>query len=198
VNHPGDELLNDFADSLLDARGEADVAAHLRTCAECQARVDAIRSLSARLASLPREIAPSRDLRPTVGRAGKRVGAAMWLRAAVITFVAAAAAIGFLRTRLDSGPDAERVTVAAASVDAYAIASDDLRAAFESDLSRMDAGTERVFETSLAAVDEAIIQLESARARHPGDATLGRLLETQQRTRLELLRAAMAAASGID
>jgi hypothetical protein len=59
MNHHLDEQqLNDCADNALGAAGFAAAEAHLRVCAACRERLDALRILKAQLASLPRDIAP--------------------------------------------------------------------------------------------------------------------------------------------
>ncbi len=47
------EQITGFADAALDAAATAAVAAHIETCPECRAQVEAERELSARLRSLP-------------------------------------------------------------------------------------------------------------------------------------------------
>lgn len=66
MRHPEDGALNDHVDGRLDPVAAGRVDAHLEACAACRARVAAIRELDARLAGLPREIAPRRDLRPGI------------------------------------------------------------------------------------------------------------------------------------
>ena len=66
MNHPHAARLNDFADELLPPAERQPVAEHLLVCDACRGRVDALRALASELAGLPREVAPSRDLRPAM------------------------------------------------------------------------------------------------------------------------------------
>lgn len=64
MNHVSDEEILDLL-SPGDPPGP-EIRAHLEGCPECRARIEAERSLSARLDDLPREVDPPRDLWPDV------------------------------------------------------------------------------------------------------------------------------------
>jgi anti-sigma factor RsiW len=48
---------------VLDAADSANVAAHVESCTECATAVEQLRAMKTRLAALPRDIRPARDLR---------------------------------------------------------------------------------------------------------------------------------------
>ena len=60
------KALNDYVDGLLAPAEVRRLEEHLEGCDECRARIDALRGLGARLAALPREVRPRRDLRPRI------------------------------------------------------------------------------------------------------------------------------------
>lgn len=200
--HPDEGRLNDYADGLLGSDEAVAVAAHLERCEPCRVRVDAIRSLNERLAALPREIKPRRDLRPAVpAPAGARPGwpARRWLQAAaVVGLMVAAAAVA----RVASGPGGasgavgDGVVAGVVPAGAYTDATRALRSVLEARRAEVPPDAARLVERNLAAVDGAIRELERARADHPSDLALARMLDQQYRTRLELLRSAVALVEG--
>lgn len=203
MRHPDEGRLNDHADGLLGRVAAREIEAHLAECAPCRERVAAIRDLTARLGALPREITPTRDLRPPLpGREGiprdrslTGLRAGHWLRAAaVVGLVVAGARIASSPT---TAPDAAVDGVAGVVyADTYEEASRALRGVLEARRGEAPEEAAVLVERDLAAVDVAIRELVQARARHPDDPVLARMLDQQYRTRLELLRGAVALLEG--
>lgn len=204
MTHPEEARLNDYADGLLEGASVAEVAQHLERCKACDARVERIRALTAELAALPREITPERDLRPpTPARrpAPPRRSARPWLRAAaVVALIVAGAAIARVVSAPDpAADDASALATEAAGlvpVDTYAHATRALRTVVEAHRGDVPEEASRLVDRNLEVVESAIRALEQASARLPGDPDLARMLDQQYRTRLELLRSAVALVEG--
>mgnify|MGYP001171178869 CR=1 FL=1 len=64
--HPPETQLHDYVDGLLGETEQRAVERHVRACDACRAEVEALRALTARLAALPRAIAPETDLLPGI------------------------------------------------------------------------------------------------------------------------------------
>lgn len=64
--HLSDDRLDDFVDGLLDSADREAVAAHIRACADCSARLDELRTLLTRSAEMRRPVAPPPELWPLV------------------------------------------------------------------------------------------------------------------------------------
>ncbi len=200
MNHPGDGALNEYVDRRLDRAAAAGVEAHLEECARCRERVTAIRSLNARLAGLPRGIAPRRDLRegirrrmeitsPEATRTRRDTGSPSrgWLRAAVVALALAGGAT-LLWRGIYGGAPADGAPNAV--IDSYANAAAELERAVEGRKADLGPAGSRALTESLASLDAAIRELERAGrgGRGGADAELLRQLEAQHRARLELLR----------
>ena len=193
MTHPTEARLNDYADRQLAPDDAAEVAAHIETCAACRERVDAIRALGLRLDALPERIAPRRDLRAGVRErvaeppASTRLGArAPWLRAAAVVAGLAGAAAG-VWLGLAGPPDPPDPILGS-----YVQAADDLAATLRTRKTELSPAAVRVLDTELAVVDAAIRELERARAAGTDGDALTRQLESRYRTKLELLRGALA------
>lgn len=222
MTHPDSERLNEFVDGLLAPEDAAAVDAHLAGCDACRAMVAGVRALNAELAALPKDIEPGRDLRPPVPHRGEqpsrgtaataateRKTARPWLRtAAAIALLLGAGAAALLVSR---GPgttdDAARSADAAASAFApaepqalvapYERAADALAAELAARRDQLAPEAQRLVQRNLAALDTAIRELEAARASAPSDPVLAELLENRHRTRLDLLREAIALLSEV-
>lgn len=199
MRHPDRARLNDYADGLLSAEKAAAVEEHLAVCADCRQLVEDVRALTADLAALPRDVPPPRDLRPPVPRRAPR----RWLRiAAAVALLLGAGAAAVLVT---GGPGApgERESRAVATdpaadqvpivvLEPYERASRALAREFEARRAQLDPATEEFLQRNLGALDAAIHELEQARAATPADPVLAELLRNRHRTRLDLLRDAVA------
>jgi hypothetical protein len=206
MRHPGDGPLDEYAGGRLDPRAAARIEDHLEACEACRGRVAAIRGLDARLAALPREIAPRRDLLGGIRRrieedrparadpadatlAGAGSPSRVWLRAAAV--VLALAGVG---TALWLGADGGAPVAGGPSpvIDAYVRASAELARTVEDRKADLSPAGARSLEASLAVVDAAIRELERARRRDGSGDELLRQLEARHRAKLELLRGAMS------
>ena len=99
--HPGDSLLNEYLDGELSEGEVRRLESHLDACADCGARLDALRQLFSRLSRLPDET-PTRDLAPLV-RARVRQRQRQPLLALAILAQAAAAALAISLSSLPAG-----------------------------------------------------------------------------------------------
>ncbi|HEY8470832.1 MAG TPA: zf-HC2 domain-containing protein [Longimicrobiales bacterium] len=64
--HPSEMQLHDYLDGLLGEAERRVVERHVRACDACRAELQALQALTARLAALPRTIAPETDLLPGI------------------------------------------------------------------------------------------------------------------------------------
>lgn len=200
MNHPEEARLHDYVDGLLETDAAVEVSDHLEACGPCRERVEAIRTLTARLGDLPREISPRRDLRPDlpdeVGggplpdvTAGNGPDAGSWLRAAavLVALVGTGAAVwlGVLREdgRQASAPEPLVVT--------YAEAAGELAGEIRRRRAELTPEAARALEASLASVDESIRELERARTLGMAEDELTGHLVARYRTKLEILRGAV-------
>ena len=62
--HLTEQQINDYVDDALSAAEIEAARTHIEACSECREEVETLRSLLARVASLPQSIEPDRDLRP--------------------------------------------------------------------------------------------------------------------------------------
>ena len=202
MNHPDEAQLHDWVDGRLEADEAAGVADHLEACGRCRERVEALGGLAARLGDLPREIPPRQDLRPELpdgggegeaaagGAADARPGAGGWLRAAAVAAALAGTATAvWLGLGRDGGPEA---SAPRPEVSAYAEAAGELAREIRRRKGELSPEAARALEASLASVDEAIRELERARASGRTGEELTRRLSARYRTKLEILRGAAA------
>jgi len=209
-----DVTLQDFVDGWLDAAQEGRVREHLAACARCRAEERQLRRLLARVAELPRTVAPPHDLWPGVAarlggrrasppaeveaierpRRARSWNVRRWVlqTAAAIVFTALGAALGRLI------PDAGETTAAAvrpASSSAFAAAEteylrakDALWLVAASRRDELSPVTMEIVRRNLVLIDEAIWELRQALAADPGNPHLESLLLAQHRRGLDLLR----------
>lgn len=207
MTHLDGTRLNDYLDGLLEGEERERVVAHLESCPECRDRVSALRGLEGRLASLPREILPRRDLRPGIRaridqdpapEAGTRVGVqgaeprpsfpGPWLKAAAVLALLALGSLGLWSVM---GPEPEGAAGLDAVIASYAGAADELSGALQRRSAELDPLVVQNLEANLAAVDAAIGELRHARVPATDQIELARHLEARYRTKLGLLRDAM-------
>ncbi len=193
------ERLDRLADGSLPPAEAESVAAHLEGCAECRAESEWLRSLRDQVASLPREIKPSRDLWPGIGsRIGRR-------RTAVVRpLVVLAAAAGLLAAvglgallgarAVRSSPVASGAGVpgvVAASWRGTDTELERLRGQLEEliEMRRgsLDARALAVVEENLRIIDGAIERIELAVRHDPESRALRRLLYEARREEIRLL-----------
>ncbi len=210
-------LLDDYADGALAAGGAARVDDHLAGCPGCAAELEGLRRLLALAADLPREIAPSRDLWPTV--AADIAGApkvvhvrfsGSWRRglaaAAAVVVAVGSLLIAYSLGRQHSGvrsalaPTASPLAVPArlggtsfAVAEAELIdARDQLLAALDARRSSMSPDTQQVVDDSLQLIDEAIARISVALVDDPLNPKLANRLAGAYRTQIEFLQRATA------
>jgi hypothetical protein len=140
-------------------------------------------SLARRLAGLPREIEPPRDLWPGIERRlpPRRRGLPRWLPLAAALALVVGAATLALRLR----HEAPAATPVVAQEDDGAA---DLLAALERDPGDLAPETLAALRKNLAVIDTAIAESRRALARDAGDENADRWLRAVQRQRLDLLR----------
>lgn len=210
-------LLDDYADGALAAGGAARVDDHLAGCPGCAAELEGLRRLLALAADLPREIAPSRDLWPTV--APHVAGAAKvvhvrfngsWRRR-LAAAAAVVAAVGSLLIAYSLGRQHIGVRSALAPVasplavpaslggTSFAVAEaelidarDQLLAALDARRSSMSPDTQQVVDDSLQLIDEAIARISVALVDDPLNPKLANRLAGAYRTQIEFLQRATA------
>ena len=210
-------LLDDYADGALAAGGAARVDDHLAGCPGCAAELEGLRRLLALAADLPREIAPSRDLWPTVAAdiAGAPKVVHGWFSGSWRRGLAAAAAVvvavgslliayslGRQHTGVRSAlaPTASPLAVPASLGDpTFAVAEaelidarDQLLAALDARRSSMSPDTQQVVDDSLQLIDEAIARISVALVDDPLNPKLANRLAGAYRTQIELLQRATA------
>ena len=207
-----DERLDDWVDGDLEPGAASEVQAHLASCAECQARERRLRQLLAHAASLPRSVAPPRDLWPGIAQRIGRERTWSWglnswqpwaLAAAATVLVGLAAALWTART-----PAAVRtVEIPAATPEAHPAAlpglSDPALAAAERDYedaanALLEALQKRQAEISpetlvavranLEVIDRALAELREALVKDPSNPELNRMLVATHRKKVDVLR----------
>lgn len=215
TDHPSFEQLCDLADGTPPAIATAAARTHVRTCAECASQLEAITSLTANAAALPREIAPPVDLwndirgrlRP---RAMESTRMSAWrarhLLAAGLVIAVASSAITFAVTRRDApGPVATTADVSpaiqaprelpaqlASDEHRYARSAELLQRTLESRRDSLAPSTVAVIERSLRVADSAIAEARDALARDPSNRALVRLFASNYERKIDLLRRAGA------
>ena len=206
-------LLDDYADGVLAADRAARVGDHLAGCPRCAAELEGLQRLLGLAADLPREIAPSRDLWPTVAVRVAEVPKVVhgrfsgsWrhrLAAAAAVLVAVGSLlIAYSLGRQHSGvrsalaPTASPLAVPARLGDpTFAVAEaelidarNQLLAALDARRSSMSPHTQRVVDDSLRLIDEAIARISVALVDDPLNPKLANQLAGAYRTEIELLQ----------
>lgn len=211
--HVRADLLNDYAEALLDPVAADHVAAHVALCPRCAAEVESIRALRAAAGSLPPSLDPGVDLRPAIRarrargpRAGDRqlpgTRGTRFVAAAAVLVLGLASAPAVVRL-LDGrgageGPVAElpRGTPTVLVLDReYARAAEELRARLELATPRMAPDAARLLRTNMSAVDRALAESRAALREDPASPVLRELVMATHRQRLEVLRQAAALAA---
>lgn len=208
--HVGADLLNDYAEGILDSRSAEDVAAHLVLCPRCAAEVDAVRALRAAAGSLPRSLDPGTDLRPAIrARRGRPVPAPRRTRliAAAAVLVIGLASLPAIVRVIDGrgggvdGPAAALPSGAATVLvldREYDRAAGELRARVERATGRMDPDAARLLRSNMSAVDRALVESRAALREDPASPVLRELVMARHRQRLDLLRQATELATEVE
>ena len=206
-----DERLDEWVDGELDARAAAEVEAHLAGCALCQARERRLRQLLAHAASLPRSIAPPRDLWPDLARRIGRERTWAWAAGRPRPWMLAVAAtvlVGLVAVLwIGRAPSAVRtVEIPAATPEARRAAlsvSDPVLAAAERDYEAaanalLEALQKRQGEirpetlvavrANLEVIDRALAEVREALVKNPTNPELNRMLVATHRKKVDVLR----------
>jgi hypothetical protein len=172
MTHLTDELL----DAVADGDTLAPAAEHLRTCGDCQAKLERLRALRARLAALPQTVATTGDLWPKVHGAIR----ARRQRRLVFTSsagLALAAALLIAIVRVGNGPDTGR-SGAVTSVELAELKTVVAPVVVEA------------MAANLTIYDVALRELEAYAASEPDNAEVQQRIEELRRKRAALLRLA--------
>ena len=207
------DRLDARADGGLSAEERAALDAHLATCADCREAADSMDELLRQAAELPAEIQPGRDLWPGIaGRltvpGAERKGwtiRPLWMAAAAAALVAASSAATWLLVKPDASTP---VAVASPAADApenpatqgplpvsqgtdeamYVAATEELMDALEARRPTLAPETRAVVDRNLAVIDGAIGEIRAALRKDPGNAELGRRLDSVHRRKIEVLQ----------
>ena len=210
--HPTETQLHDYVDDALDAPTAQSVHAHVRECHACGAEVDKLRALKARLAQLPRSIAPETDLRAGMWQ---KIDAAsvvdittvrrgpLWrfryrlATAAVILIVASSAlTLMVVRSGGEFGERADREDVRLVGLDTntmerqYSEELHELEMVLRKSRGALAPETVRILEENLRVIDSAIREARAALVADPNSGMLIDLLRSAYERKLELLKQA--------
>jgi predicted anti-sigma-YlaC factor YlaD len=206
-----DERLDEWVDGELDPRAAAEVEGHLASCAVCRERERRLRQLLAHAASLPRSVAPPRDLWPGIARGIARERTWSWapatwqpwaLAAAATVLVGVAAVLWTGRTptavrtveipvatpeaRLAALPVSDPV-LAAAERD-YEAAANALLEALQKRQAEIRPETLVAVRANLEVIDRALAEVREALAQNPSNPDLNRMLVATHRKKVDVLR----------
>jgi predicted anti-sigma-YlaC factor YlaD len=207
-----EERLDEWLDGELDPRAAAEVEGHLAGCALCQARERRLRQLLAHAASLPRAVAPPRDLWPEIARriAHERAwswragGPQPWALAAAATVLIGLVAVLWIarapsavrsvelpaaspEARLAALPAVADPVLAAAERD-YEAAANALLEALQKRQARIDPQTLLVVRANLEVIDRALADVREALVQNPQNPELSRMLVATHRKKVDVLR----------
>ena len=207
-----DERLDDWVDGQLAAAAAAEVGAHLASCPLCQERERRLRQVLAHAASLPRSVAPPRDLWPGIARRVERErswsraagGWSPWALAAAATVVVGLAAVFWsgrapsaVRTvaipvatpeaRLAALPEAVSDPVLAAAERDYEAAAGALLEALQQRRARLQPETLAAVEANLEVIDRALAEVRQALVKNPSNPELNRMLVATHRKKVDVL-----------
>lgn len=174
--------------------------------------------LRERLAALPDEVPPARDLWPEIaaGLDAQRVrtlpgdaaggtdrGASAWpllRRAAVVLLLVGGTAVVTWNLRGRTGPEVvvvETVPLRAAAdgLVSYERSADELARALEQRRAKLDPATVEAIERSLRTIDSALVEARAALERDPSSAQVRAYVEAAYRQKIDFLRRANDVAS---
>lgn len=210
THHLDDQTLSDLLDGGLDATARAGAEEHLGACDACFTRMQRMRMLVARAASLPDSMpAPANEwqrIRARLHTAGARGVAPPWwtrrgaLLAAGLALVIASSGVTALLIRgqneapiqqVDGIPIRAALTPHLAALEhEYATVTKDLERQLAERKHTLTPETVAAVERSLRTIEGAIAEAREALARDPGSETLARLLVAGHDQKVELLRQA--------
>jgi anti-sigma factor RsiW len=196
------DRLDAYVDGDLAEAEFQDVELHLLSCAACRAEEQALRSLLAQAAALPRELAPSRDLWEGIeARLGSRRAAPPWVRSFLlspVTLAAASIVLAVLAARLPTPPSltpgsGEAAPVAldpsiAQAEAQYTRAAAGLKTALDGKRESLSPETVKAVEKDLQVIDQALGSLRLALQKEPGNTELAQLLMATHKRKLDILQ----------
>jgi hypothetical protein len=210
------ELLDDLVDGALPEDRRREVARHLEGCAECRTSEAQVRSLLARVGALPRTIAPPHDqwqgvmarimaggaVEENLAGRGPRwvpLGAAAAAAAVLIVAVSLVTAVLIGRERgsrvaLAPGRPGPATTVVPASIElaqvqaTYTAARTQLLAVLEARRGSLSPKTLEVVEQNVRIIDGAVVEMQAAMARDPGNKELPALLVAVYKQQIDILQ----------
>ena len=214
------DRFSDYLDDELAPSERTDVEAHLATCADCRAVLEALRAIVATARRLPGSM-PDRELwegvearldtRPNVvpfEQPSRRrfsftvpqlaaAGIALMLFSGGMVFVLQQQAPPIDATATSSEPAYDGAIVPISFVDPqYDGAVADLERTLDAGRGRLDPETVRVLEQNLASIDAAIEQCRHALEADPANGFLNNHLASTRQRKLALLRRATALTTG--
>lgn len=211
------ELLSSNLDELIDGTLDEATAhtalAHLETCADCRAELEAAEGLRSATLSLPTEIEPETDLWPGIRSRieQRRVVAGsfdhrpastprrFWMAAAAAAILVVSVSVAYMaglnraRTQTAAAVPVSSDVIPAAYVDSamdLELARNQLRASLESRRAELSTETWSVVMENMAVIDDAIARIEHALAANPNDGRLNRQLASAYRRQIDLLQRA--------
>jgi tetratricopeptide (TPR) repeat protein len=213
MTDPWIDRLSEYLDDELEPSERAALEQHVTSCVACASALDELRGVVARAAALPPR-PPASDLwagieprldpvkgvvTPFQPRVTRRVSFTLpQLVAAGLALMVMSA--GGMWVLLNGGPVTDTPPISAASPTDLALvpaaaadprydeAITDLQQALEAGRAQLDAGTVRILEANLKAIDEAIEQSRKALAADPANVYLHSHLAEARQRKLALLR----------
>ena len=206
-----DQRLDEFVDGALPLGAAAEVRMHLASCALCRERERRLRQVLAHAASLPRSVAPPRDLWPDIARRLDRERSRSWsgagwqpwaLAAAATVLVSVAAVLWTGRapsavrtveipvatpeTRLATLRVVSDPVLAAAERD-YEAAANALLDALQDRQAQLEPETLAAVRKNLEVIDRALAQVREALVESPSNPELSRMLVSTHRKKVDVL-----------
>ena len=200
TTHLTESQINDFVDETLAHADLQWALQHVANCAHCRDEVAGMRSMLQRVAQLPLSIEPSRDFRRDVWTkvdSRTRWARRSYLSAAAMVLIALSSAITVLVMRSSEGPVVRIAeTGRPAAIDLvsmerqYSEEVQELQRTLRTNRASLAPETVRILEENLRIIDAAIQEARAALAQDPASATLGELLQSVYRQKVELLKQA--------
>jgi predicted anti-sigma-YlaC factor YlaD len=207
-----DERLDDFVDGVLPPVAASEVEAHLASCALCRERERRLRQVLAHAGSLPRSVAPPRDLWPGIARQLARERTWSWrsvgwspvaLAAAATVLIGLVAALWSDRAParvrtveipaasprsapVSAGPGVSDPVLAAAERD-YEAAANALLEALQQRRARLQPEALAAVEANLEVIDRALAEVRQALVQDPSNPELSRMLVATHRKKVDVL-----------
>jgi anti-sigma factor RsiW len=202
--HVDEDRLQDYVDDVLAETERAEVERHVTVCETCAGEVRALRALLGDIATLPRQIAPERNLLPDIhsaignGSLGGRTlhSVRPLLAAAAVILVALSSAVTAWLMRERSETD-NAPAIATTEHDEflrseahYVSATEDLAAVVRAQKNQLSPETLRIVEQNIAVIDAALQEARDALSADPGNVALSQIVLATYEKKLDLLRRA--------